>query len=123
MAAKSIWTPESEMAGHDMAATAKAHLIQPWPVSGTIGAEARSGVVGGDGIYVTDIEGRRLIDGPAGMWCTNVGHRCAPIAKTLHDQAMALSYSSPWYTMSDPSVQLSERLAAHAPVACGGAAI
>ncbi|MBO3762246.1 aminotransferase [Ciceribacter sp. L1K22] len=94
---------------------AKAHLIQPWPTSGKIGAEARSGLMDGDGIYVTDMEGRRLIDGPAGMWCTNVGHRCEPIARTLYDQAMALSYSSPWYTMSEPSVRLSKRLAGHAP--------
>eukprot|EP01035_Chromulina_nebulosa_P016072 gene16072-21306_t len=61
------------------AETAKAHLIQPWPVAGEIGAEARGGIIGGDGIYVTDIEGRKLIDGPAGMWCTNVGHGCEPI--------------------------------------------
>ncbi len=95
--------------------TARAHLIQPWPVAGEIGAEARSGIIAGDGIYVTDIEGRRLIDGPAGMWCTNVGHGCEPIARTLYDQAMALSYSSPWYTVSEPSARLSKRLAAHTP--------
>lgn len=94
---------------------AKAHLIQPWPVAGEIGAEARSGIVAGNGIYVTDSEGRRLIDGPAGMWCTNVGHGCEPIARTLYQQAMALSYNSPWYTVSAPSARLSQRLAAHAP--------
>ncbi|SMF19795.1 Adenosylmethionine-8-amino-7-oxononanoate aminotransferase [Xaviernesmea oryzae] len=98
-----------------LAATAKAHLIQPWPVAGSIGAEARGGIAAGDGIYVTDQEGRRLIDGPAGMWCTNVGHRCEPIARVLYEQAMALSYNSPWYTMSEPSAQLAKRLAAHAP--------
>ena len=95
--------------------TAREHLIQPWPVAGEIGAEARGGIVAGDGIYVTDIEGRRLIDGPAGMWCTNAGHACEPIARTLYQQAMTLSYNSPWYTASEPSVRLSGRLAAHAP--------
>ncbi|NML76949.1 aminotransferase [Rhizobium sp. S-51] len=99
----------------DFAEMAKGHLIQPWPVAGEIGAEARGGIIAGDGIYVTDIEGRRLIDGPAGMWCTNVGHGCEPIARTLYEQAMTLSYNSPWYTASEPSVRLSKRLAAHAP--------
>ena len=94
---------------------AKAHLVQPWPTAGSIGAEARSGLTAAEGIYVTDLEGRRLIDGPAGMWCTNVGHRNEAMARTLHDQAMALSYTSPWYTMSEPSVRLSQRLAGHAP--------
>ncbi|UJW77119.1 aminotransferase [Rhizobium sp. SL42] len=110
---------------------AKGHLIQPWPVAGEIGAEARGGIVGGNGIYVTDIEGRRLIDGPAGMWCTNVGHACEPIARTMYEQAMTLSYNSPWYTASEPSVRLSRRLAAHAPgdldhvfyTTCGSSAV
>ncbi|MGK6314674.1 aminotransferase [Neorhizobium sp. DT-125] len=98
-----------------LTATARAHLVQPWPVAGSIGAEVRGGIAAGDGIYVTDQEGRRLIDGPAGMWCTNVGHRSEPIARVLYEQAMALSYNSPWYTTSEPSVRLAERLAAHAP--------
>ena len=91
------------------------HLVQPWPVAGSIGAESRGAIESGEGIYVTDGEGRRLIDGPAGMWCVNVGHRRAELAQVLHDQALALSYNSPWYTTSTPSVALAERLAGHAP--------
>ena len=33
----------------------------------------------------------------------------------MSDQAMALSYNSPWYTMSEPAVRLAERIASHAP--------
>ena len=54
-------------------ASAERHLVQPWPYAGSIGAEARSFIGEGDGIYITDADGRRLIDGPAGMWCVNVG--------------------------------------------------
>ncbi|OJF92462.1 MULTISPECIES: aminotransferase [Rhizobium/Agrobacterium group] len=99
----------------EMIATAQKHLVQPWPTAGDIGAEARGGMVSGDGIYVTDSEGRRLIDGPAGMWCVNAGHRRKELADVLHEQAMALSYNSPWYTMNQPSVTLSQRLADYAP--------
>ena len=69
----------------------------------------------GDGIYITDGDGKRLIDGPAGMWCVNVGHRRAELAEAMPEQAMALSYNTPWYTMNEPSAQLAERIAAHAP--------
>ncbi|OCW57673.1 aminotransferase [Hoeflea olei] len=94
---------------------AKDHLIQPWPSAGSIGAEAR-GVLGqGEGIYVHDDRGRKLIDGPAGMWCTNVGHRNAVLADTLREQAMELSYNSPWYTSNEPSAELARRIGAHAP--------
>lgn len=91
------------------------HLVQPWPVSETIGAEARGYLESSDGIYVRDAQGRQLIDGPAGMWCVNVGHRRKELADVLHDQAMALSYNSPWYTTNEPSATLAERIAGYAP--------
>ncbi|MBX3568608.1 MAG: aminotransferase [Rhizobiaceae bacterium] len=94
---------------------AKRHLVQPWPYAGSVGTEARSFIGEGEGIYITDGDGKRLIDGPAGMWCVNVGHRRAELASVMYDQAMRLSYNTPWYTMNEPSAVLAERLAAHAP--------
>lgn len=95
---------------------AERHLVQPWPVSGSIGAEARGRLEAGEGIYVTDAAGRRLIDGPAGMWCVNAGHRRKELADVMAAQAMELSYNSPWYTTNAASAVLSKRLADHAPV-------
>ncbi len=94
---------------------AEKHLVQPWPLAGSIGAEARTFIGEGDGIYITDAAGNRLIDGPAGMWCTNVGHRRHELAEAMYEQAMKLSYNTPWYTMNGPSAELAARIAAHAP--------
>ncbi|MBA3448900.1 MAG: aminotransferase [Pseudaminobacter sp.] len=94
---------------------AKRHLMQPWPAAGEIGAEARGLIGEGSGIYITDGAGRRLIDGPAGMWCVNVGHRREELASVMYDQAMRLSYNSPWYTTNEPSAMLAQRIAGHAP--------
>ncbi|SIQ98091.1 Adenosylmethionine-8-amino-7-oxononanoate aminotransferase [Rhizobium sp. RU20A] len=102
-------------AAEAVTAVASRHLVQPWPTAETIGAEARGFLGDGDGIYVHDSEGRRLIDGPAGMWCVNAGHRRPELVEAMSRQAMALSYNSPWYTTSEPSALLAERLAAHAP--------
>ena len=99
----------------DLSARAARHLVQPWPQARDIGVEARTLVGNGDGIYIHDRDGKRLIDGPAGMWCVNVGHRRAELAEVMRDQAMEPSYNTPWYTMIEPSVDLSERLAALAP--------
>ncbi len=33
----------------------------------------------------------------------------------MYDQAMALSYNTPWYTMNAPSAELAKRIAGHAP--------
>lgn len=91
------------------------HLIQPWPVAGGIGNETRGMVGEAQGVYVYDDKGRRLIDGPAGMWCTNAGHRNQVLADAMRDQAMALSYNTPWYTSSPPAAELAARLAAYTP--------
>lgn len=115
MAAKLDLASMQENAAGGTSALAEKHLVQPWPVAGSIGAEARGPIESGDGIYVVDGDGRRLIDGPAGMWCVNVGHRRTELAEVLHDQALTLSYNSPWYTTNQPSALLAERLAAHAP--------
>ncbi|MBN9221477.1 MAG: aminotransferase class III-fold pyridoxal phosphate-dependent enzyme, partial [Mesorhizobium sp.] len=101
--------------GDDAIELGKRHLIQPWPYAGSVGAEARALIGEGDGIYITDHTGKRLIDGPAGMWCVNVGHRREELARVMYDQAMALSYNTPWYTMNTPSAELAERIAGHAP--------
>ena len=99
----------------DAVELAKRHLVQPWPYAGSVGDEARTLIGEGDGIYITDASGKRLIDGPAGMWCINVGHRREELAKVMYDQAMALSYNTPWYTMNAPSAELARRIADAAP--------
>ena len=106
---------QSNLSADEATEIAKRHLVQPWPFAGLIGTEARSFIGSGDGIYITDGQGRRLIDGPAGMWCVNVGHRRKELAEVMYEQAMALSYNTPWYTMSEPSAVLAERIAGHAP--------
>ncbi|WP_284313690.1 aminotransferase [Labrys miyagiensis] len=90
-------------------------LIQPWPLAGSIGKTDLGLILAGDGVYVKDALGRSLIDGPAGMWCVNVGHRHPSIADALRDQAMTLTYTSPWYTSNNPARELAQMLADRAP--------
>ncbi len=91
------------------------HLIQAAPVAGSIGNEARELIASSDDVYVVDQSGRKLLDGPAGMWCINVGHRNKALADTLREQAMSLTYSTPWYTSNAPAEKLARLLAARAP--------
>ena len=99
----------------DVAEKAREHLIQPWPSMGSVGDDVRTILRGADGILVYDEKGNPLIDGPAGMWCVNVGHRRHEIAEAIASQLTSLPYVSPWYMTSGPAAELAARIAAYAP--------
>ena len=59
------------------------HWIHPWENFQTAGTVARTIIARSEGIYLTDTEGNRLIDGPAGMWCVNIGHGNDEMAEAI----------------------------------------
>ncbi len=91
------------------------HFIHPWDDVVALGDNKRTVISGGDGIYVTDSDGNKLIDGPAGMWCVNIGHNRAEMAKAISDQVMQLTYVSPWSLTNSPAAVLAKKLADIAP--------
>lgn len=99
----------------DLAAAANRHLLRPAESMAHLGRSTRPLLESGEGIYVTDETGRRLIDGPGGMWCSQVGYGCRPIAEAIARQAMRLSYTSPWYTTNGPAAALAARIAGMTP--------
>jgi adenosylmethionine-8-amino-7-oxononanoate aminotransferase len=105
----------SQWGAQQIADAAMAHLLSPAEEMAKVGREHRPVLASGDGIYVTDVFGRRLIDGPGGMWCTQVGHNRREIADALAAQALRLSYNSPWYTVNGPAAELAARIAAVTP--------
>lgn len=96
-------------------ALARDHLIQPWAALEHLGGAVRTVVDGAAGIYVHDAKGNRLIDGPGGMWCVQIGHGRREIAGAIARQAMELAYNSPWYTTSGPAARLAGRIAEMTP--------
>lgn len=84
---------------------ARDHLIQPWASLESLGGPARTVVDRADGVYVLDAKGNRLIDGPGGMWCVQIGYGRREIADAIAEQAMNMSYNSPWYTTSSPAAR------------------
>ena len=99
----------------DLDSAAKRHLLVPAAGLDKLGLEALPRLDRAEGIYVYDDTGRRLIDGPAGMWCTQIGYRRPEIAEAIARQAMALSYTSPWYMNNAPAITLAEKIASLTP--------
>src|SRR6186713_824566 len=60
-------------------------------------------------------DGRAVLDGTAGLWCTNAGHNREPIVAAIRAQAAELDYS-PAFQFSHPKAfELASRVAALAP--------
>jgi putrescine---pyruvate transaminase len=91
------------------------HFLHPWEGMASLGHADRTISARAEGIYVWDQEGRRLIDGPGGMWCTQIGYGRRDMAEAIAEQVMKLSYHSPWNTAGEPSAVLAHKLAELAP--------
>ena len=91
-----------------------AHVVHPWESFDKPNA-SRTVLGVGDGAYVFDAKGNRLLDGPGGMWCVNAGHGQQKIVDAIHQQAAQLSYTSPWSHPTESAARLADRLAAVAP--------
>ena len=51
------------------------HLLHPWAELGNLGHDKATTVISrGQGAYVYDSEGNKLLDGPGGMWCLSLIH-------------------------------------------------
>ena len=60
-------------------------------------------------------DGRAVLDGTAGLWCTNAGHNRDPIVAAIRAQAAELDYA-PAFQFSHPKAfELASRVAALAP--------
>jgi len=67
--------------------------------------------VAGDGAYIWDGEGNRLLDLPASLWYANVGHGRAEIADAVADQIRTLeAYNTYGAFASPPAEELALRL-------------
>jgi len=60
-------------------------------------------------------EGRAVLDGSAGMWCTNAGHNRGPIVEAIQRQAAELDYAPAFQFAHPKSFELASRVAALAP--------
>ena len=73
-------------------------------------------IVKGEGAYVIDSEGNRILDGMAGLWTTNIGYGNKELAQAAYDQIMELPFYNTFFkTTHPPVVELSRKLAELAP--------
>jgi len=73
-------------------------------------------IEGGEGVYITDVTGRRSLDAFAGLYCVNVGYGRSKIADAIAEQAKKLAYYHAYVGHgTDASITLAKMIIDRAP--------
>jgi adenosylmethionine-8-amino-7-oxononanoate aminotransferase len=72
-------------------------------------------IVKGEGAYIWDDQGRRYLDGLAGLFVVQAGHGRAELADAAAKQARELAFFPIWSYAHPRAIELAERLASLAP--------
>jgi adenosylmethionine-8-amino-7-oxononanoate aminotransferase len=92
------------------------HLIHPFTHFPTFEKEGALVITRGEGAYVFDADGKRYMDGIAGIWCVNVGHGNEEIADRISEQARRLAFFNTFVDVTNPpAAELGAKLAQLAP--------
>ena len=71
--------------------------------------------VKGEGVTLTDVQGRRYIDGLAGLFIVNVGHGRREIGEAMARQASEIAYTASSNSTNPAAVNLVEKVASLTP--------
>src|ERR1700742_2051993 len=72
-------------------------------------------LAGAKDMHYFTVDGRKIIDAAAGMWCCNAGHGRSQIASAIGKQAEALDYAPPFQFGIPQAFELASRIADLAP--------
>ncbi len=72
-------------------------------------------LAGAKDMHYFTTDGRNILDGAAGMWCSNAGHNRDPIVEAIQKQAATLDYAPPFQFGHPKAFELASRIAALAP--------
>ena len=92
------------------------HHLHPFTDHKSLRAGGARVIVRGDGPYIWDSEGNRILDGMSGLWTANIGHSSQELAEAAYRQMLKLPYYNTFFrTTHAPVVQLARKLAEIAP--------
>ncbi|CAN5264978.1 aspartate aminotransferase family protein [soil metagenome] len=76
------------------------HLWMPFTANRQFKARPRM-LVAASGMHYTADDGRKILDGTAGLWCVNAGHNHPKIVEAIRQQAGTMDYA-PGFQMGHP---------------------
>jgi beta-alanine--pyruvate transaminase len=101
-------TPAAQAAPRQDAAWLDAHWM-PFTGNRNFKANPRM-VVGAQGAYYTDGEGRKIFDGLSGLWCSGLGHGRKEVAEAIAKAATTLDYAPAFQFGHPAAFELANRI-------------
>jgi len=93
-----------------------AHYLHSFTDNQALAKKGARVIVKGEGIYIWDSEGKRLLDGMSGLWCMNVGYGRKSIADAVYAQMQELPYYNSFFqTTNVPAAKLAAKLVEISP--------
>jgi putrescine aminotransferase len=93
-----------------------AHHLHPFNDNAALAKKGTRILTKGEGVYVWDSEGNKLLDAFAGLWCVNIGYGRKELGEVASKQMTQLAYYNSFFSCTtEPTVRLAAKLAALTP--------
>ena len=93
-----------------------AHHMHPFTDNSALAKRGVRIMKSAKGVWLTDTEGNKIIDGMAGLWCVNIGYGRKELGEVARRQMDELAYYNTFFMTSHvPAIALAAKLAALAP--------
>ena len=97
-----------------------AHYLHPFTDHKELHARGSRVIVRGNGVYLWDSDGHKILDGMSGLWCVNVGYGRDEIVNAAAAQMRELPYYNSFFQCATPpAIALAEKLSDLAPQGFG----
>jgi putrescine aminotransferase len=93
-----------------------AHHLHPFCDNAALAKKGTRILTRGEGVYVWDADGNRLLDAFAGLWCVNIGYGRKSMGAAAAKQMETLAYYNSFFQCTtEPTIALSAKLAELTP--------
>ncbi len=92
------------------------HHLHPFTDSKSLNKKGARVIVKGEGVFLWDSEGNKIIDGMAGLWCVNMGYGQQELVEAANRQMQELPYYNTFFqTTTKPATELASVLSEITP--------
>ncbi|HEY7047462.1 MAG TPA: aminotransferase class III-fold pyridoxal phosphate-dependent enzyme, partial [Jatrophihabitantaceae bacterium] len=108
-------TTDSRFDADDLNTKARDHLWMHFTRHASYADAPVPTIVRGEGAYVYDVNGKRYLDGLAGLFVVQVGHGRRELGEAAAKQAGELAFFPLWSYAHPQAIELADRLAGYTP--------